>query len=102
MLKGLKSIDPLVLEMLDVYGATGFQKLWKCKFPSAMPYIFAGLKLNATYSVIGAIVAEFVGSSKGLGFAIIQASYVIDTPRLWAAMFASAVLGILFCFIAMS
>lgn len=96
MLRGLKSVDSLVLDVFTVYGASGWRKLWYCKFPSAIPYVFAGLKLNATYAVIGAVVSEFVGSSRGLGFAMIQASYVVDTPRLWAAMLMSAALGIAF------
>lgn len=94
MLKGMKSTRQEILDIFRVYGAAEWQIFWKCRFPASLPFIFTGLKLNATYSVIGAIVAEFVGSSAGIGFAIVQAAYVLNTPRLWAAIFLSAVFGI--------
>ena len=94
MLKGMKSTKQELLDIFHVYRASEWQIFWKCRFPSSLPFIFAGLKLNATYSVIGAIVAEFVGASEGIGFVIVQAAYVVNTPRIWAAMLLSAAFGV--------
>jgi NitT/TauT family transport system permease protein len=53
------------------------------------------MKLNATYSVIGAVVAEFVGSDCGLGFGMLQATYNLNTPRLYGYLVVSCGLGVL-------
>ena len=74
--------------------ASRVQEFVKVRLPASLPYIFIGLKLAATFSVIGAIVAEFVGAVRGLGYLMLQSSYLLDTPLLWASMIASAVLGI--------
>ena len=68
----------------------------RCGCPSALPYVFVGLKLNVTFSVIGAIVAEFVQADRGLGFVIMTSYRTLAMPRLWAAMIMSALLGIVF------
>ncbi|MFA5120456.1 ABC transporter permease [Zavarzinia sp.] len=95
MMKGLQSYDRTVMEVFHVAAATPLQRFFKMRVPSAMPYIFVGLKLNVTFSVIGAIVAEFVQADRGLGFVIMTAYRTLNMPRLWAAMLASALLGIL-------
>jgi NitT/TauT family transport system permease protein len=61
-----------------------------------MPYLFTGAKLNATYAVIGAIVAEFIGTNAGLGFGMVRASYNTDTPRLWAYLITAVIMGVSF------
>ena len=95
MAKGLQSYDRTVMDVFHVAAATSWQRFFKMRLPSALPYIFVGLKLNVTFSVIGAIVAEFVQSDRGLGFLIMTAYRTLNMPRLWAAMLASALLGIL-------
>jgi NitT/TauT family transport system permease protein len=96
MMKGLKSYDPLVMDLFHVCAATPWQRFWKMRLPSALPYVFVGLKLNVTFAVIGAIVAEFVQADKGLGFVIMTTYRLLNMPKLWAAMFVSAVIGIAF------
>lgn len=95
MMKGLQSYDRTVMEVFHVAAATPTQRFFKMRLPSALPYIFVGLKLNVTFSVIGAIVSEFVQADRGLGFVIMTAYRTLNMPRLWAAMLASALLGIL-------
>ena len=58
--------------------------------------MLSGLKVSATYAVIGAIVAEFIGSTTGLGFGMVQASYNLNTPRLMAYLIIAVALGIVF------
>jgi NitT/TauT family transport system permease protein len=96
MMKGLKSYDPLVAELFHVCAASPWQRFWRMRIPFALPYVFVGLKLNVTFAVIGAIVAEFVQADKGLGFVIMTTYRLLNMPKLWAAMFISSVIGILF------
>jgi len=96
MMKGLQSYDRTIMDVFHVAAATNSQRFLKMRLPSALPYVFVGLKLNVTFSVIGAIVAEFVQADRGLGFVIMTTYRTLAMPRLWAAMFASALIGILF------
>lgn len=96
-LRGLRSADPQALELMHSYAATPWQVLWKLRFPAALPYIFTAFKLSATASVVGAIIGELPsGIRAGLGGAILNFnSYYISGPsRLWAAIIASALVGI--------
>lgn len=96
MMKGLQSYDRVVMDVFHVAAATPWQRFWKMRLPGALPYVFVGLKLNVTFSVIGAIVAEFVQADRGLGFVVMTAYRSMAMPRLWAAMLISALMGILF------
>jgi ABC-type nitrate/sulfonate/bicarbonate transport system permease component len=94
--KGLGEYKLLYKHLFDVYGASSFEFLNRFKLPNAMPFIITGLKLNAVYAVIGAIVAEFIGSDRGLGFGMLQASYSLNIPRLWGYIIVACLLGLLF------
>ena len=84
-------------ELMSVLSASKRQILWRLRVPSSLPYVFAGLRIAATLSVIGAIVAEFTGGSdRGIGFVIVQASYRLDTRLMFAAIVLSCLGGILF------
>ncbi len=98
-LRGLRSPDPLALELMRSYAASTWDVLWKVRFPAALPYIFTALKVSATASVVGAIIGELPsGIRDGLGGAILNfnAFYITAPERLWAAILASAVVGIAF------
>ncbi len=96
MMKGLQSYDRTIMDVFHVSAATGVQKFLKMRLPSALPYVFVGLKINVTFAVIGAIVAEFIQADRGLGFVIMTTYRTLAMPRLWAAMIVSALIGILF------
>jgi NitT/TauT family transport system permease protein len=96
MMKGLQSYDRVVMDVFYIAAASPLQRFLKMRLPNALPYVFVGLKLNVTFSVIGAIVAEFVQADRGLGFVIMTAYRSMGMPRLWAAMLMSALLGIVF------
>lgn len=96
MMKGLQSYDRVVMDVFHISAATPLQTFFKMRLPSALPYVFVGLKLNVTFSVIGAIVAEFVQADRGLGFVIMTTYRTMAMPKLWAAMILSAILGIVF------
>jgi NitT/TauT family transport system permease protein len=98
-LRGLRSPDPTAIELMRSYAASETQILWKLRVPAALPYIFTALKIGATASVVGAIIGELPsGIRLGLGRAILDFnSYYISGPgRLWAAIIASAAVGITF------
>lgn len=94
--KGLQASDKQYRLLFSLYGATKREYLFQAKLPAAEAYIFAGLKLNAVFSVIGAIVAEFIGANGGLGFAMVQASYNLQVPRLWVNIIMSVCMGLAF------
>jgi len=94
MVKGFTSPDPLQLELMQTWSATPRQVLWKLRWPSAVPYLFASLKVAITISLIGAIVAELpTGAEAGIGARLLAGSYYGQTVQLWAALLAAAVLS---------
>lgn len=93
--KGLNEFSPIYFELFKTYGSGKFEFLTKFKLRNSLPYIFTGLKLNATFSVIGAIVAEFIGATSGLGFGMLQASYNLNTPRLFGYIIVACSMGLL-------
>ena len=94
MVKGLTSPEVLQLEMMRTWSATPRQVLWKLRWPAAMPYLFASLKVAIAISLIGAIVAELpTGAEAGIGARLLAGSYYGQTVQLWAALVAAAVLS---------
>ena len=98
-IRGLQAVDPRALELMHSYAANGWKILWKLRFPSSLPYLFAALKISATASVVGAIIAEAPSSIQdGLGGAIVNFNqyYSLDPKSLWATNLIAALLGIAF------
>lgn len=91
---GLATAEPEMLELVRSLKASRWQVFVKIRFPNAVPYIFTGLKLNATMSVIGAIVGEFVASERGLGALIITGGVTLQTPSIFASLILISVLGL--------
>lgn len=93
--KGFKSAEPVAYELMRSYAANPWQVYWKLRFPVALPYLFTGLKVAATASLVGAIIAELpFGSTTGLGARLLAASTYNQTIILWSTMLAASVLGI--------
>jgi NitT/TauT family transport system permease protein len=92
MMRGLDSVDPSLVELFKSVHATRANVLWKLRWPSALPYLFAGLRITASASVIGAIIVEWIGSDTGLGYLVINSTYQFNTPLLWASLVASSLL----------
>lgn len=98
-LRGLRSPDPVAIELMHSYAASRWDILWKLRVPAALPYVFTALKVSATASVVGAIIGELPsGIRGGLGGAILNFNsfYISGPSRLWAAILASAAVGIAF------
>lgn len=92
---GLRSVDSEVLEMMRVFRATRWQAFYRVKLRFALPYLFASLEVAMVLSVIGAIVAEFVGATKGLGYLILQEMHQLETARVFAVLIVLSVVGII-------
>jgi NitT/TauT family transport system permease protein len=91
---GFKAVDPDRIDLLRSLSATRWQIFRKAKFPSALPYIFAGLNMAAAFSVVGAVVGEFVGAQAGLGVLILQMEAQADTGGSFAVLVVLSVIGI--------
>jgi len=92
---GLRSADPELLALLQTMGANRRQVFFKVRAPGALPAFFSGVKIAITYSVIGAIIGEWVGASKGLGVFMLRASNSFRTDWVFAAIAISSLLSIL-------
>lgn len=93
---GLSSVDASALEMFHSLSASEWQIFTKLRVPSSLPYIFASLKVAATSAVLGAIIAEWIGSNEGLGYLIITSTYKFEAAELYATMVLSSVSAIAF------
>ena len=94
MVAGLRAIDQDRLDLLGALSASKWQIFWHLRFPNSLPFLFAGLNTAVVLSVIGAIVGEFVGSSKGIGFRILQANYALDIAGVFSLFAVLSMLGL--------
>jgi NitT/TauT family transport system permease protein len=94
--KSLASVGASEMKWMDSYHSSRWQKFWYLQFPFALPQIFASFKVAWTLAVIGAVVGEVFGAYKGLGFLIVDAIYIMDTPRVFASIIACSLLGLSF------
>jgi NitT/TauT family transport system permease protein len=91
---GLVQIEP---ELLDLTRAIKARRSWvflRVRLPNSLPYFFAGLRIASTLAVIGAVIAEFVGSDVGLGYLIVVANNQLDTPLALASIALVSILGL--------
>lgn len=98
VLTGLKSADPDLERLFDLYRAKPLQRLIRLRLPSALPFALEGVRVAAGLSVVGAVVAEFVsgsGATQGLAWRLLEAGNRLRTAELLAALFCLAVLGLL-------
>jgi ABC-type nitrate/sulfonate/bicarbonate transport system permease component len=80
----------------DMMGATKKQLFWKLELPNSLPFIFSGLKISATYSVMGAVISEWLGAKSGIGVYMTLASSSFRTDRVFVAIFIIMSLSLLF------
>jgi len=94
MVKGFTSPDPMQLDLMRTWSATPRQVLSKLRWPAAVPYLFASLKVAISISLIGAIVAELpTGGEAGIGARLLAGSYYGQTIQIWSALLAAALLA---------
>lgn len=90
---GLTSVDPEVLRFIRSLGATEWQMFRKLKGPAAMPQIFTGIKVSATYAVLGAVVAELFGAKSGLGFIMMRAFTKMKIDLVFSTILMMSLMG---------
>ena len=93
MLEGLGSVDPQVMELMQILSASPTQILFKVRFYNSLPYLFSSMRIAASMCVIGAVVGEWIGSTRGIGALILQATYAFDTGLLYSAILMSTLLA---------
>jgi NitT/TauT family transport system permease protein len=93
---GLKSVEPEALELLTMLSASKWQIFTKLRIYTALPSIFAGMKVASSFAVVGAVVAEFISSDQGIGFVIKSSTYYLETDLTFAAIIVSALIGLIF------
>lgn len=91
---GLRSADREIIELVRVLNGSRWQEFVRVRLPNALPFAFGGLKIGMTLAVIGAIIGEFVGANKGLGFILIQANTQLNTDQAYAALIIVSVIGL--------
>jgi NitT/TauT family transport system permease protein len=92
--RGLREVEPDLLDLVRALNGTRWQIFRKIQFPSALPYIFSSMKVGAILAVAGAIVGEFVASSQGLGYLMIQVQSTLDTAAMFMAVILLSLLGV--------
>ena len=93
---GFKEVDRGLADVFRSVDASERQLLFRLRLPYAIPYIFAGLRIATTLAVLGAIVAEWLAASNGLGYLVLSGSFNFNTARSFAAIISLAVIGTIF------
>jgi NitT/TauT family transport system permease protein len=93
---GLRSMSAEMRDLARSMGATRMQLFAQFRLPTSLPYLFSGLKVAATLAVAGAVVGEFVGADKGLGYLLLVTNSNLETALMFATLFALTLIGLLF------
>jgi NitT/TauT family transport system permease protein len=93
-MSGFQILDDRLLYLTKSMGATGWQTFRYLRFPAALPVIFSGLKTSATIAATAAIVAEFVGANKGLGYVLLRGTSTMDIELVFAVLVVLTLIGV--------
>jgi NitT/TauT family transport system permease protein len=93
---GLRSLDTEVVDLGRSMRGSPLKLLWKIRLPSALPSLFAGMKVAIGLSLVGVLVGEFVSAQHGLGYVIMAAQGAFDTPRVFVAILLLSIMGTMF------
>jgi NitT/TauT family transport system permease protein len=91
--RGLREVDPDLLDLVRTLKGSRWQVFTKIQLPGALPHIFSGMKVAAILAVAGAIVGEFLGSDRGLGYLMQQVQVTLDTPAMFMAVILITLIG---------
>jgi NitT/TauT family transport system permease protein len=93
--RGLREVEPDLLDLVRTLKASRWQLFTKIQLPGALPYIFSGMKVAAILAVAGAIVGEFLGSDRGLGYLMLQVQVTLDTAAMFMAVILITIIGVI-------
>ena len=91
--RGLREVEPDLLDLVRTLRGSRWQIFIKIQLPGALPYIFSGMKVAAILAVAGAIVGEFLGSDRGLGYLMLQVQVTLDTAAMFMAVILITLIG---------
>jgi len=92
--RGLNEVEPDLLDLVRVLGASRWQVFAKIQLPNALPYLFSGMKVAVVLAVAGAIVGEFIASERGLGYLMLQVQVSLDTAAMFMAVLMITLVGV--------
>jgi NitT/TauT family transport system permease protein len=90
----LKEVEPDLIDLVRVIRASRWQIFRKIELPSALPFVFSGMKVAAVLAVAGSIVGEFIGSERGLGYLMMSVQSTLDTPAMFMALILVTLIGV--------
>ena len=100
MVKGLRSPDPIHMDLMKTYCASYSHTFFKLRWPSSTPFLFASLKVSIAISLVGAIVGELpAGAQAGLGARLLTGSYYGQTIQIWSALICASILAAILVFL---
>lgn len=92
--RGFRAVNPNLMELMHVLSASRTEVFRFVRFYGALPYVFSAFKISVTMCVLGAIVGEWIGANKGIGYILLQSMYDFDTPRLFATILTASLIAI--------
>lgn len=92
--RGLREVEPDLIDLVRVIHASRWQIFRKIQLPSAMPFIFSGMRVAAVLAVAGAVVGEFIGSDQGLGYLMMSLQTNLDTPGMFMSLTLITLIGV--------
>lgn len=92
---GMRDTDPDLINFAKSLKVGKWRILSKVRLPNSLPHVFSGLKVAICFALVGAVIGEFIGGDKGLGFVIIYGTYILDIPLLFAALIFLTVIGLI-------
>jgi NitT/TauT family transport system permease protein len=92
--RGLREVEPDLLDLVRAVRGSRWQILIKIQLPGALPYVFSGMRVAAILAVAGAVVGEFIGSDRGLGYLMLQVQATLDTPAMFMCLGLITLVGV--------
>jgi NitT/TauT family transport system permease protein len=92
--RGLKEVDPDLIDLVRTLNASRLQIFTKIQLPGALPYLFSGMKVAVVLAVAGAIVGEFIASEEGLGYLMLQVQVTMDTAAMFMGVLLITLIGV--------
>ena len=92
--RGLREVEPELLQLVHALKGSRWQVFTKIQLPSALPYVFSGMKVATVLAVAGAVVGEFIASEAGLGYLMLQVQVTLDTAAMFMAVLLITLIGV--------
>lgn len=95
VVEGIRTVDNRMLDYFQVQDATPWETFWHLRLPSSLPFLLSGMRVGMVFAILGAVVAEFVGSTEGLGYFLVQQKSALNIPGMFAAIMVMMAFGLI-------